>query len=100
MSSGTDGNSSAALAASGSAFTLLGGTYLLLAHINAASGLTAGLQTLSADGTSYVPCSPTYAHVNGYQVLYLPSGTYKWAVSGSAGAGETFDLSVWRVPAD
>lgn len=95
-----DGNTTTALAASGTAFTLLGGTYLLLAHINAASGLTAGLQALSADATNYVACSPTYAHVDGYQVLYLPVGTYKWVISGSAGAGESFDLSVWRVPAD
>jgi hypothetical protein len=95
-----DGNISAGLAASGNAFALVGGTYLLTAHINAASGLTAGLQMLSADATNYVPVSPTYAHVNGYQVLYLPPGSFKWVISGSAGAGETFDLSVWRVPAN
>ena len=95
-----DGNNSAALAASGTAFTLDGGTYLLTAHINSASGLTAGLQMLSADGATYIPVSPTYAHVNGYQVLYLPPGSYKWVISGSAGAGESFDLAVWRVPGE
>lgn len=96
----TDGNTSAALAASGTAFNLVGGTYLLTAHINAASGLTSGLQILSADAATYIPVSPTYAHVNGYQVLYLPPGSYKWVISGSAGGGESFDLAVWRVPAD
>lgn len=96
----TDGANGVALAASGAAFTLIGGTYLLTAHINNASGLTAGLQGLSADGTSYVPVSPTYAHVNGYQVLYLSPGTYKFVVSGSAGGSESFDLAVWRVPSD
>lgn len=95
-----DGNNSAALAATGSAFKLRGGIYLLTAHINSASGLTAGLQMLSADGSNYVAVSPTYAHVDGYQVLYLPAGTYKWVISGSAGSGETFDLAVWRVPAE
>lgn len=95
-----DGKTTTALAADGTAFNLRGGTYLLTAHINSGSGLTAGLQMLSADGTNYVPVSPTYAHVNGYQVLYLPPGQYKFAVSGTPGSGETFDMAVWRVPAD
>ena len=30
----------------------------------------------------------------------LSADTYKWDISGSAGAGETFDLSVWRVPGE
>jgi hypothetical protein len=95
-----DGNTAVALAATGAVFALSGGLYLLTAHINSASGLTAGLQGLSADGTNYIPVSPTYAHVNGYQLLYLSPGQYKWVISGSPGAGETFDLGVWRIPGE
>lgn len=95
-----DGNNSTALNASGAAFTLLGGRYLVIAHINSGSGLTGGLQALSADGTNYVAVHTAFAHVSGTAVVDLPPGTYQWAVSGSAGSGETFDLSVFRVPSD
>ena len=98
MTIASDGKQTAALAADGTAFSLRGGVYLLTAHANSGSGLTAGLQMLSADGTNYVPVSPTYAHVNGYSTLYLPPGQYKFAVTGTPGASETFDMAVWRVP--
>lgn len=95
-----DGNASTALTASGSAFNLRGGKYLVIAHVNSGSALTAGLQGLSADGTNYVALHTAFAHVNGIAALDLPPGTYKWVVSGTPGSGETFDLSVWRVPSD
>lgn len=95
-----DGNTTAAIAATsgGSPFSLWGGVYLLTGHINNASGLTAVLQTISGDGASYVNCSTALAHVDGFETLYLPPGQYQWAVTGTAGASETFDLAVWRVP--
>lgn len=97
---GLDGNSSAALTASGSAFSLEGGRYLVIAHSNSGSALSAGLQGLSADGTNYVALHTAFAHVSGVATLDLPPGTYKWVVSGTPGSGETFDLSVWRVPGE
>lgn len=95
-----DGNSSAATAATGSSFTLIGGKYLVVAHVNSGSGLSAGLQIQSADGSNFVALHTAFAHANGVAVLDLPPGTYKWVISGSAGGGESFDLSVWRVPGD
>ncbi len=95
-----DGNSSLLVTASGAAFTLLGGKYFVVAHVNNGSGLTAGLQVLSADGTNYVAAHTAFAHVNGVASVDLPGGTYKWVISGSAGGSESFDLSVWRVPGD
>jgi hypothetical protein len=94
-----DGQTTKGLASDGSAFALRGGIYLFTAHINNGSGLTAGLQMLSADGSSYVAVSSTYAHVDGYDTLYLPQGRYRFGVSGTPGASETFDCAVWRAPA-
>lgn len=95
-----DGNTTAALAADGDPFTLIGGKYLVIAHINSGSGLTGGLQALSGDATSYVALHSAFAHVSGVATLDLPPGIYKWVVSGTAGSGESFDMSVWRVPSD
>lgn len=93
-----DGNSAVGLNASSDAFTLKGGRYLIIGHSNSGSALSGGLQGLSADGSSYVALHTAFAHVNGVATLDLPPGTYKWAVTGTPGTGETFDLSVWRVP--
>lgn len=95
-----DGNKTTALAATGDPFTLVGGKYLIVAHINSGSGLTGGLQILSADGTNYVAAHTALAHVSGVATVDLPPCTCKWVISGSAGAGESFDFSIFRVPGD
>ena len=94
----TDAKSFVAIAATTSPFQLIGGRYLVTHHINSGSGLTAGLQILSADGTNYLALYTGLAHVNGVQQLDLPPGTYEFVISGSPGAGETWDLCVARVP--
>ena len=81
-------------------FQLDGGTYLFVAHVNSGSGLSATMGVLSADGTSYVTLFSALAHVDGIAVLFLPPGQYQFQVTGSAGGGESFDLSVSRVPSD
>lgn len=95
-----DGNKAVVLAASSSAFGLTGGKYALLVHVNAASGLTVGLQMMAADNTTFIACATARAHVNGFEVVDLPPGQYKWVISGSAGAGESFDLSATRIPGE
>jgi hypothetical protein len=95
-----DGNNATALTTSGSAFKLAGGKYLIIANCNSGSALIGGLQALSANGTSFVAVHTAFAHVSGVATVDLPPGTYKWVVSGTPGASETFDLSVFRVPGD
>jgi hypothetical protein len=80
------------------AFVLEGGRYLFVAHVNAGSALTAGLGMLSADGTNFVSLFTALAHVSGVQALDLPPGKYQFLVTGTPGGGETYDLSVSRVP--
>jgi hypothetical protein len=95
-----DGFKATALATDGAAFTLHGGKYLLTAHANSGSALTASLQKLSADGTNYVIVSSAFAHVDGSAALDLPPGQYRFHVSGTPGSGETFDMDIGRVPGE
>lgn len=96
----TDANIAVAAVATSAAFDLKGGLYAIVVHANSGSGLTGGLQVLSADGSNYVACATARAHVSGYETVYLAAGTYKWVISGSAGGSESFDFAISRVPGE
>jgi hypothetical protein len=66
------------------AFSLLGGKYGLDISGTFSSG-SVQIQTLSIDGSTWIPVGSSVS-ANGVQVLELPIGQYRTAVSGSVSA--------------
>ncbi len=75
----TDKNLASNIAATTSAFTLLGGSY----HISMKATWGGGnvvLQMLGPDGSTYLPVH-TALTADGVSSANLPPGTYRWAVT-------------------
>ena len=71
------------IAATPAAFTLPGGLYGVTVMGTFGPG-TITLQRLAPDATTYVTCLTAFT-ANGYQSVYLPSGTYKLLVASVTG---------------
>jgi hypothetical protein len=67
------------ISATTAAFQLRGGKYAIFA--NATGTGTMGLQLVSQDGTTLVPVHTVFSTVNGYTVVDLPPGQYKFFVA-------------------
>lgn len=77
--SGSDGTSFSNIAATTAAFVLRGGLYGVTVTATFGGG-SVTLQRLAADGSTYVTALTAFTAA-GYSTVYLPSGTYKVAVT-------------------
>lgn len=69
------------ISASTSGFTLLGGLYGVL--VTGTGFGTVTLQGLSLDGSTWVTVLTAFS-ANGYASVYLPPGTYRFAISSAS----------------
>jgi hypothetical protein len=61
------------------AFTLRGGKYAIASTATGAG--TMGLQMVGPDGSTLVPVHAVFATTNGYAVVDLPPGQYKYFIA-------------------
>jgi hypothetical protein len=80
MATATESKSFQNISASTAAFNLKGGRYNVIATATGAG--TMGLQTLSADGSTFIPVHTAFAAVTGFATADLPPGVYKFVISG------------------
>lgn len=79
MASGGDGKIFTGISATTAAFPLLGGVYGITASATWGGGSVA-LQTLAADGTTWVQALSAFTS-NGYATISLAPGQYRFSVS-------------------
>jgi hypothetical protein len=90
------------LIATSSSFTLRGGQYGVDV-VGTFGGGTATVQKRGNDGATYVPCpsingSAAGFTAAGYQVFYLPPGTYEIGISGAT--GPSLSVNLQRIPGE